>query len=187
MGWRRCKACHWFRNHLYPISLIPIAIYGIIYSFILGVKNSDKIIIYYKENKKHYKKFNIIFIPLLSLSIVISFFLKNPLNYLLLSISISLFILYFILLFTRLVESSLMIKEINTNKLTEGDWIYKPVYYKNRLLISRKNPGITKKDIILLKKYKIRNVIIKEGIPFVPAFLISTVISLIFGNFWLLV
>jgi len=145
------------------------------------------IIIYYKENKKHYKKFNIIFIPLLSLSIVISFFLKNPLNYLLLSISISLFILYFILLFTRLVESSLMIKEINTNKLTEGDWIYKPVYYKNRLLISRKNPGITKKDIILLKKYKIRNVIIKEGIPFVPAFLISTVISLIFGNFWLLV
>ena len=80
-----------------------------------------------------------------------------------------------------------MIKEINTNKLTEGDWIYKPVYYKNRLLISRKNPGITKKDIILLKKYKIRNVIIKEGVPFVPAFLISTFISLIFGNFWLLV
>src|SRR3989338_5159633 len=167
--------------------LLICAVYLIIYSFILGVKNSDKIIIYYKENKKHYKKFNIIFIPLLSLSIVISFFLKNPLNYLLLSISISLFILYFILLFTRLVESSLMIKEINTNKLTEGDWIYKPVYYKNRLLISRKNPGITKKDIILLKKYKIRNVIIKEGIPFVPAFLISTVISLIFGNFWLLV
>lgn len=160
------------------------AIYAIVYSLTLTIKNFDKVKKYTKVNRKNYKKSGLI-LPLISIFlIIISFLLKFPISNLVLSIGVSLLVLYPLLILTKVVENSLMIKKLPTKKLTEGDWIYQPIYYKKRLLISNKIPGITKNHISLLKKYRIRNVIIKEGIPFVPAFLISTIISLIFGNFW---
>ena len=75
-----------------------------------------------------------------------------------------------------------MIKRILINKLTEGDWIIENIYYKKRLLYNKNNPGITNDEIKLLKKYSIKTVIIKEGLPFIPSFLIALIISLIFGN-----
>jgi hypothetical protein len=79
-----------------------------------------------------------------------------------------------------------MIKKISVNKLTEGDWIIENVYYKNRLLYNKNNPGITNSEIKLLKKFNIKYVLIKEGLPFVPSFLLALIISLIFGNILLI-
>jgi len=84
--------------------------------------------------------------------------------------------------YVRLIEKNIMIKKIPVNKLTEGDWIIKNIYFRGKLIYNKNNPGITISDIKLLKKYKIRNVLIKEGMPFIPSFLISLIVSLIFGN-----
>jgi len=41
---------------------------------------------------------------------------------------------------------------------------------------------ITKRDIKYLKSLNIKQVLVKDGIPFVPPFLLGTVLALIFGN-----
>lgn len=73
-----------------------------------------------------------------------------------------------------------MYRLIPVSKLTEGDWIAKNVYLNKKLITGPKDRGITKKQITLLKKSKVKQVLIREGIPFVPVFLISTLISLLF-------
>ena len=75
-----------------------------------------------------------------------------------------------------------MLKKININNLTEGDWITENIYYKGKIIYNKASPGITKKEILLLKKFKIKNILIKEGIPFIPVFLIAFVITIIFGS-----
>jgi len=51
--------------------------------------------------------------------------------------------------------------------------------------------GIEKKQIRklieLYKKRKVKNILIKEGIPFVPSFFAAYVITLIYGNLVLLI
>jgi hypothetical protein len=75
---------------------------------------------------------------------------------------------------------------IPVEKLTEGDWIVKDVIVGGKRICGPKDLGISKPQIeVLLKlkqKGKIRKILVKEGMPFVPVFLISFVISLIWGN-----
>lgn len=77
-----------------------------------------------------------------------------------------------------------MFKKITIDKLTEGDWVVDKIIINNNLVYTPRNIGISKEDIENLKKYKnkINYVTIKEGIPFVPSFFISLIISLVFGN-----
>jgi hypothetical protein len=75
-----------------------------------------------------------------------------------------------------------MYKKINPKNLMEGDWVQGDIY-KNKKLIYKEDPlGINKKSINLLIKHKIKQVIVKEGIPFVPSFLIGTIATLILGS-----
>ncbi len=149
------------------------ALYSIIFSFYLIIKNKVKI--NFKINK--------IYLSITIIILLVSLFVNN--------LILKLFILLFALLifvypliknYVRLIEKNIMIKKIPVNKLTEGDWIIKNIYFRGKLIYNKNNPGITISDIKLLKKYKIRNVLIKEGMPFIPSFLISLIVSLIFGN-----
>ena len=57
---------------------------------------------------------------------------------------------------------------ISPSKLLEGDWLTKDIYYKNKLILKKPEYGVTKKDILILKKYKIKTEIIRladEEIP----------------------
>lgn len=82
----------------------------------------------------------------------------------------------------RSVEKVCMIKEASVSKLTEGDWIVEPVKHKNKIICGPKDLGISKEQIRQLKRIGIESVRIKEGIPFVPSFLLAYVFSLAFGN-----
>ena len=75
-----------------------------------------------------------------------------------------------------------MKKRIPASELTEGDWITENVYYKGKLIYNKNNPGISNNEIKLFNKYKIKNVLIKEGLPFIPGFLLSLIFTLIFGS-----
>ena len=183
-----------FLNYFNPKLTIPFAItfvvnilfigavYGIIWSAILAIKNYKKI----KFNKNIFKRPMRIILPLVLLFFLSSFLLPQ-IKYLFGVATIFFLVVYLILIFTNAVEQSIMIKPMALSKLREGDWLYKPVYYKKRLILDNKKPSLTKKDISALKRFNIKSVIVKDGIPFVPAFLISVLISLIFGNFWLII
>ena len=75
-----------------------------------------------------------------------------------------------------------MYKYIDINKLTEGDWAARDVKYKGKIICKKDSYGLTKLEINLLKKHKFKKILIKEGIPFVPSFLIGFLISIIWGN-----
>lgn len=151
------------------------ALYSLIYSFYLVIKNKGKIKFNFKINK--------IFLIIAVLFVLIGLLL-NDLEIRLLTLFLALLILIYpcIKNYISLVEKQIMIKKINVNKLTEGDWIIEDIYHKGKLIYNKNNPGISNNEIKLLKRCKIKNVLVKEGLPFIPSFLLALVISLIVGN-----
>jgi Flp pilus assembly protein protease CpaA len=68
-----------------------------------------------------------------------------------------------------------MLKLVAPGKLTEGDWLEKDVRLSRGKIIRKTVHGLSLEEIRLLKRYK-KKVLIKEGIPFVPAFLFTLLI-----------
>ncbi len=157
-------------------------VYGILWALYLGFRN-------WKNTKKELNKINLKFLK------YFSFLLLLPLALLIINFSLFivalLFLLFiiliiFILIFIKAVENCCMYKNVGINKLTEGDWPAHDIKYKGKTICMKNSLGLTKKEIILLKKYKFKNILVKEGIPFVPSFLIGFIISIIFGNVMLI-
>ncbi len=157
------------------------AIYGLIYFLVLLIKKRKE---FYKElstSKLKNKQTLLITIFLL----ITSFFLKE-LRIILISTALLYILLYYTLSSIKIVEKISMYKTISPEKLTEGDWVTESIIINNKTIYNSKNPGIKKeqiKEIIKLKqKGLINNIRIKEGIPFMPSFLVSFIISIILGN-----
>ena len=93
---------------------------------------------------------------------------------------------FYLWIIMKSVESSCMLKLVNPKKITEGDWIAKVIKVNGKYIAGPKDLGIEKKQIKKLiqlhKKRKIKNVLVKEGIPFVPSFLIAYIVTLVLGN-----
>lgn len=151
------------------------SVYGIIYSLVLAFRNYKIFGKEIKKLEKKTKKLRFLFLGFSAL-FLIAFILLKQVNFLLLVILTLIFPYLFI--FIRAVESSCMIKMIKTSKLTEGDWLAERVKIGRHIIIP-KWEGLNNKEIALLKKKK--EVLIKEGLPFVPVFLLAAIASL-FGN-----
>jgi hypothetical protein len=84
-----------------------------------------------------------------------------------------------------------MVKKYPVSRLTDGDWIAKEVYVgsgKSRKLVCGPGDlGITFEKIALLKRHNVKTVMVKEGIPFVPSFLIAFIMTYYLGNWILMV
>lgn len=165
--------------------LIIGAIYGIFFAVYLSLKHKTA---FKKEFKKLNHSHKTVGIKMGMLIIAILLFLSSftifPANtrFLISVLSVILLITPYLITALKSTELACMYKEIKVNNLTEGDWVQKDVY-KNKKLIYKVNPyGVNKKEIALLKKSKIKQVLVKEGIPFVPPFLIGTIITLIIGG-----
>jgi len=85
----------------------------------------------------------------------------------------------------RTVEKICMYKKIPSKKLVEGDWIADDIKKGNKIIYKAKSIELKQKDIDNIIKNRIKEVLVKEGIPFIPGFLIGLVISLVFGN-WII-
>ncbi len=163
--------------------LIIGAIYSLIYAVSLAVKNNKKFLKPFKQIIKDTKKTQITILSIIAVIILSSLATNIPKTAIII-ISVSPMILFYIYIFIKTVERTCLIKTIPVEKLREGDLIIENLFYKNKL-IHKKSQELTKKQIALIKKTNISAVKIKEGIIFTPAFLISLIISLIFGNLFL--
>ncbi len=160
-------------------------VYALIYSISLAIKNRKKFLLEFRKLSKGVDfKLKRNFSLFLMLVIIIISLLFDDFKIKLLIYWLALFVLIFLYLtlFVKSIENISMFKSINTNKLTEGDWVIKPILFKGKVIYMPERLGITKKNIEMLKRLKIKNILIKEGLPFVPSFLIALIISLIFGN-----
>ncbi len=146
--------------------LISGAVYGLIASIYLGIKNSKR---FNKEFRKRFKSskkmfyFSLVF----SLLFLICSFFEFSLFYL----AIFVFVLPYLYLFAKSIDESCMVKNVNTKNLTEGDWLYKDVNIRGKKIKATWD-GLTKREILLLRKHK-KNVLIRQGIVFAPVFFIS--------------
>jgi len=148
------------------------AFYGMFWSFALGARNFKN---FKKEFKKQFRKNNRIIFSVMVLGII--FMVFGFFESLFFSLGILIFVFPYFFLYAKSVEEACMIKNVNAKELTEGDWLYKDLKFsgKKTRLVKATWEGLSMKEISQIKKHygKNKKIKIKQGIPFVPVFLIS--------------
>jgi len=148
------------------IFLFVAALYSLIFSLILALKNFKK---FRKEFNFQLDRRKKIIYPALLLSLL--FMLLGLFEILFFSLGIIIFITPYLYLYAKAVDESSMIQKIKTDKLVEGDWLYKNLRIGGKS-IEAKWEGLKKADIKIIKR-KYKTVLIRQGIPFAPVFLIT--------------
>ena len=165
------------------------ALYGILWSIFLIFKNKKRFMKIFKSSMKNKKVvltkkiILVLFIILILFSLIIpDGFIRLMLLYLAIVIALT----FYLWIAVKAVENSCMLKYVKPQQLTEGDWIAKEVKIDGKYITGPKDLGIEKKKIRrlieLYKKGKVKKILIKEGIPFVPSFFVAYVITLAYGN-----
>ncbi len=75
-------------------------------------------------------------------------------------------------------EKKLFVREVKVKDLVGEEWITDNVVVNGRVLVKKRGIGLTKQDILKLKKHKIKSIKIKEGIPLVPGYLAGLLVWL---------
>ena len=168
--------------------LLVGAVYGMVWGIVLAIKHRKKFISYVEKRikSKQHKAAKRYMLLIIAVLVIISFAVDLWIAVLLIGIAIGAVVMFYCILFFQAVEKTSMIKLLPVGMLTEGDWIVKDVIVKNKKICGPKDLGISLEQIKQLKKLNVKKVLVKEGMPFVPVFLISFVVSLIWGNIVLL-
>jgi Flp pilus assembly protein protease CpaA len=86
----------------------------------------------------------------------------------------------------KAVEQGCMLKSVHPSKLTEGDWIVKDVIVGGKRITGPADLGVSMPQIRTLRKLasknRIKQVLIKEGMPFVPSFTLAFILLVALGN-----
>jgi len=97
-------------------------------------------------------------------------------------IAITSVITFYTYIFARSVEKVCFVKDINVDKLEEGDWIQHDIFIQGRRVCGPADLGVSHAQIAALKRFHVEKVTIKEGVPFVPSFFLAYVATLTIGN-----
>ncbi|MBN1175047.1 prepilin peptidase [Candidatus Woesearchaeota archaeon] len=162
-------------------------IYGFAYAIFLIIKNRKEFKIEFRRKREEKNMIKVRKIVLgatalivLGMLLVDDKFLKMALGI----IAVFVFFGQYLFIISKVVEKVCMIKTVPIRALTEGDWIVEDIIVKGKRICGPKDLGISLEQIEELKKNKIRTIKIKEGIPFIPGFLLGYILMVVFGN-WL--
>ena len=142
------------------------AVWGLLFGGVLFLKNFDLV---KKQLKKDFResrkflRFGLFFIlGLLLIGFVDKIFWVFGLFF---AFAVLLFI------FAKSIETCVLVKRISYKDLREGDVLVQDVRV-GRNIVKKDWEGLSKKEIEVLKKAR-KNVLVREGIPFVPGILIA--------------
>ena len=141
--------------------------YGLFWSIYLYFKDFKKL---KKEMRKQFLFKKKLFYSIMILGLF--FMIIGIFNFLFFSLGFIIFIIPYIYIYAKAIDETCMIKKINPKELTEGDWLYKDVKISKNKIIKAHWEGLSLKEIEVLKKSK-KQILIRQGIPFVPVFLIA--------------
>ncbi len=158
--------------------LVVGGVYGLVYSIVLCLIHRRR---FSKEFIRQFNKNKIGIFSIMILSLV-AFISGIVVGLDLLAwLAILLFISPLLLVYAKSIEESCMIAGVTVSKLTIGDWLAKDVKVGKRYV--RQNwEGLDEKELKMLQKGYKGEVLIKQGIPFTPSFLLAFVLLLIV--FW---
>ncbi len=142
------------------------AIYGLVMTVVISLKNKKLFRKGFKEYFRKSKKM-VYFISGIGVAVcALGFYYP-----VLFSLGIIILLFPYFYLLAKVVDNYCMVKRIKSKDLTEGDWLNSEMKVAKRVI----NPtwdGLSISEIRLLKK-KYKYVKIKQGIVFVPVFLVS--------------
>ncbi|MAG15865.1 hypothetical protein CMO88_02285 [Candidatus Woesearchaeota archaeon] len=167
--------------------LLAGVIYAFLWSIIIAVRNRKKFVkeakIRLNKNVKTRRTLLLIATMIFLASLVVDDYLTKLLLATFASLSI---LMIYMSVFSKSVEKVGMLKLVKPEVLTEGDWIAKNISSGKKIIAGPKDLGISKKQIKQLNKLysqkKIKKVLIKVGIPFVPSFLVAFIVTIFYGN-----
>ncbi len=160
--------------------------WGLLWTAMLAIKNAKTFLKKFRKtrNENKYKKLRIITLFTTGILLIAAFIMTNV-RFELISLALIGYVLCYLTIFIKSTELSSMHKWVTPDKLTEGDWLVKPVKYGKEKLMPPKL-GLEKPQVKLLQKLyaqkKIDKVLVKYGVPFAPAFLIAFITTLAFNN-----
>ncbi len=152
------------------------AFYGLFVSIFLTIKNFKK---FKKELRKQFEKKK--YFVLMFLMIGLGVFGFGFLNELFFILGAFTFFLPYFYLYAKAIDKVCMIKNINVSKLSEGDWLYNDLR-TGKDLIKASWDGLSQEQIKKIRR-KYNKIKIRQGIPFIPVFLISFVILMVLFYF----
>ncbi len=160
--------------------------WGMIWCIGLSVKNWKKFWPAFKmiRHQKAYVRTRIITL-ISAVVLIIASFIMPEFQLELLGLALLAYFLCYLTIFVKSVELSSMHRWITPDKITEGDWLLKPVI-SGKHKITPSKLGLEKKQVALIKKLyaqkKIDKLLVKYGVPFAPAFLLAFIATMIFNN-----
>ena len=158
------------------------AVYSLVYSGIVAYQNREK---FTRDFKKQFKENKTYFFISLGFAIVflIGVFISGITGFIFVAVLV--FILPYLYVYTKAVESSCMTKEVNVRDLTVGDWLVQKIKVKEKM-IKANWEGLDEEQLVLIQKNYRKKVLVKYGIPFTPAFLFALLAIILvwyFGDF----
>jgi len=169
--------------------LLAGAVYGLIYSLVLAILNKKKFLKRVKVlmTEKSISLVRKIILILMLILVGIIILVHDPILKLLFgTLLLMVPLTFYIWIFVKSIENIVMLKYVTPDKLTEGDWIPNKITIDGNYICGPKDLGIDKKQIQKLiafyKRGKIKKILVKYGIPFVPSFLIGFILSLLGFN-----
>jgi len=160
-------------SFLYFIVFLMFAgsLWGLVYSLVLISKHKRQ---FSKEFSKQLHKNKTLVKVFIIMAVLVFIFILFVKQYIFSLFSLLVLLFPFLYVYAKSIEESCMIKSVRTQDLTIGDWLYKPVKIGKRT-IKPNWEGLNEDELKLLKKTK-RKVLVKEGVPFTPSFLIAFIV-----------
>jgi hypothetical protein len=163
------------------------AVFGIIFSIYLAIRNRKRFSkAFSKEFEKRKRTKWVVWIGTLAL-LGISLLTPTAVKASVVVLAGVTLISFYMFVYLKAVEKSALIIWMPPERLTEGDWIVKDVKVGRKHICGPKDLGISEdqiKTLIRLKKQgKVKKVLVKNGFPFVPSFLLAFLATYFWGNF----
>lgn len=159
------------------------ALYGMAWSIVLAVLNWKAFSSRFLAIRRSVSWANIPVLAVFIFGFVLAIATDdNLLRVLMLMIALIVPVLFYTAIGVKAVEKCCMYRTILPSQLTEGDWVAGIVKVKGKYICGPKDLGITKAQIRLLKKLRVKSVLVRDGIPFVPSFLLAFILLLVFGS-----
>lgn len=169
----------WSDNWALPLFVVLLlfcgALYGIIWTASLAIIHRKQFIKEFIATLRtpSVHRIRITLLGTAVLFLIAIFFVSMTIKLILASLIATFYVLTYSWIAVKAIERHIMTKPYPVARLTEGDWLSEDIYQRKKILVRRGGTGLTLEQIALLKKAKIKTVLVREGIPFVPAFLMA--------------
>ena len=142
------------------------AVYGLSWSIYLTISKKKEV---WDEMKKQFNQLRPIINALMAAALLVM--VLGMYDSFLFYIGIMVFLLPYLYIYSKAIDEVCMVKTVKVKDLEEGDWLYHDLKIGSKT-IKADWGGLTKNQIKEIKR-KYKSIKIRQGIPFVPVFLIG--------------